>query len=156
MNLLLNLSALLLINHDYKQANKLLNEFNKSDAYYQKNMGREWLLRKEMIRSLILLELKHIDLAEKALSSIKQKYADLFLSKQYKMVLPFIKALEKFINEPQEIDFKELNSLEKKFDFQREKVFRDPRLIMFYAWLKGKYTNQKTYEVLLKEYNLLD
>ena len=119
-------------------------------------MGREWLLRKEMIRALILLELKHIDLAEKALSSIKQKYADLFLSKQYKMVLPFIKALEKFINEPQEIDFKELNSLEKEFDFQREKVFRDPRLIMFYAWLKGKYTNQKTYEVLLKEYNLLD
>ena len=63
------------------------------------------------------------------------------------MVLPFIKALEKYINEPQEIDFKELNILEKAFDFQKEKVFKDPRLIMFYAWIKGKYTNQKTYEV---------
>lgn len=156
LNLLLNLSALLLINHEYKQANKLINEFNRSDAYYQKNMGREWLLRKEMIRALILLELKHIDLGEKTLFSIKQKYADLFLSKQYKMVLPFIKALEKFINDPQEIDFKVLNILEKEFDFQKEKVFKDPRLIMFYAWIKGKYTNQKTYEVLLKEYNLLD
>ena len=71
LNLLLNLSALMLINHDYKQANKFLNEFNKSDSYYQKTMGREWLLRKEMIRALILLELKHIDLAEKTLISIK-------------------------------------------------------------------------------------
>ena len=155
-NLLLNLSALLLINHDYKQANKFLNEFNKSDSYYQKTMGREWLLRKEMIRALILLELKHIDLAEKTLISVKQKYADLFSSKQYKMVYPFIKALEKYINEPNEIDLEELKSLEKAFDFKKEKVFRDPRLIMFYAWLKGKYTNQKTYDILLKEYNLLD
>ena len=44
-----------------------------------------------------------------------------------------------------------LNILEKEFDFQKEKVFKDPRLIMFYAWIKGKYANQKTYEVLLKE-----
>ena len=73
-------------------------------------MGREWLLRKEMIRALILLELKHIDLAEKTLISIKQKYADLFSSKQYKMVYPFIKALEKYINEPNEIDLEELKA----------------------------------------------
>ena len=155
-NLLLNLSALLLVNHDYKQANKLLNEFNRSDSYYQKTMGREWLLRKEMIRALIFLELKHIDLAEKTLISIKHKYNDLFASKQYKMVFPYIKALERFINEPQTIDLEELKSLEKVFDFKREKVFKDPRLILFYAWLKGKYTNQKTYDVLLKEYKLLN
>ncbi len=119
-------------------------------------MGREWLLRKEMIRALIFLELKHIDLAEKTLISIKHKYTDLFASKQYKMVFPYIKALEKFINEPQTIDLEELKSLEKVFDFKREKVFKDPRLILFYAWLKGKYTNQKTYDVLLKEYKLLN
>ena len=156
LNLLLNLSALLLINHDYKQANKLLNQFNRSDAYYQKTMGREWQLRKEMIRALILLELKHIDLAEKTLISIKQKYADLFPSKQYKMVYPFITALEKFMNEPELINLEELKTLEKASDFQSKKVFKDPRLIMFYSWLKGKYTNQKTYDVLLNEYNLLD
>ena len=156
LNLLLNLSALLLINHDYKQANKFLNQFNRSDAYYQKTMGREWQLRKEMIRALILLELKHIDLAEKTLISIKQKYADLFPSKQYKMVYPFITALEKFMNEPELINLEELKTLEKASDFQSKKVFKDPRLIMFYSWLKGKYTNQKTYDVLLNEYNLLD
>ena len=37
------------------------------------------------------------------------------------MVYPFIKALEKYINEPNEIDLGELKSLEKAFDFQKKK-----------------------------------
>jgi hypothetical protein len=36
----------------------VINQLNKSDAYYQKNMGREWVLRKEMIRALIFIESK--------------------------------------------------------------------------------------------------
>ena len=44
---LLNLSALLLINHDYKQANKFLNEFNKSDSYYQKPWEENGYLEKK-------------------------------------------------------------------------------------------------------------
>ena len=59
------------------------------------------------------------------------------------MVDPYIKALEKYINSPEITDFKELQKVEKAFNFEKEKVFKDPRLIMFYAWLKGKYTKQK-------------
>ena len=89
LNLSLNLSALLLTNQDPKNAIKIINQFNKSDAYYQNNMGKEWLLRKEMIRTLILIELKHIDLAEKSLNAIKHKNTDLFKSKQFLMVDPY-------------------------------------------------------------------
>ena len=156
LNLSLNLSALLLTNQDPKNAIKIINQFNKSDAYYQNNMGKEWLLRKEMIRTLILIELKHIDLAEKSLNAIKHKNTDLFKSKQFLMVDPYIKALEKYINSPEITDFKELQKVEKAFDFEKEKVFKDPRLIMFYAWLKGKYTKQKTYSVLINEYESLN
>ena len=82
LNLILNLSALLLVNQDVKTANKVINQLNKSDIYYQENMGREWSLRKEMIRTLIFIDLTHIDLAEKNISSIKNKYLDLFNTKQ--------------------------------------------------------------------------
>ena len=156
LNLSLNLSALLLTNQDPKSAIKIINQFNKSDAYYINNMGREWLLRKEMIRTLLLIELKHIDLAEKSLKSIKQKNTDLFSSKQFLMVVPYIKALEKYINKPEDTDFIELQRVEKAFNFEKEKVFKDPRLIMFYAWLKGKYTKQETYSVLISEYESLN
>jgi hypothetical protein len=155
LNLLLNLSALLLVNQNIKKSNQVINKLNKSDIYYQENMGREWLLRKEMIRTLILIDLTHIDLAEKNIISIKNKYLDLFPTKQYKMVVPFIKALEKFINEPEKARIEELNYVLKELNFKKEKVFRDPRLIMFFSWLKSKYTNQKTYNILLNEYHSL-
>jgi len=155
LNLILNLSALLLVNQEVKTANKIINQLNKSDFFYQENMGREWLLRKEMIRTLILIDLTHIDLAEKNIFSIKNKYLDLFPTKQYNMVFPFIKALEKFINEPENSDLEELNSIEIVSNLKKEKVFRDPRLIMFYSWLKSKYTNKKTYQILLNEYHSL-
>ena len=152
LNLVLNLSALLLVNQNIKKSNQVINQLNKSDIYYQENMGREWLLRKEMIRTLILIDLTHIDLAEKNIISMKSKYLDLFPTKQYKMVSPFIKALEKFINEPEKAGIEELNNILKELNFKKEKVFRDPRLIMFFSWLKSKYTNKKTYDILLNEY----
>ena len=155
LNLILNLSALLLVNQDVKTANKVINQLNKSDIYYQENMGREWSLRKEMIRTLIFIDLTHIDLAEKNISSIKNKYLDLFTTKQYKMVVPFLKALEKFINEPENADLGALNNIENLSNFKKEKVFRDPRLIMFYSWLKSKYTKKNTYKILLNEYHSL-
>ena len=87
LNLVLNLSALLLVNQEIKSANKVINQLNKSDIFYQENMGREWLLRKEMIRTLILIDLTHVDLAEKNIISMKQKYLDLFPTKQYNICL---------------------------------------------------------------------
>ena len=155
LNLVLNLSALLLVNQNIKKSNQVINQLNKSDVYYQENMGREWLLRKEMIRTLILIDLTHIDLAEKNINSIKNKYLDLFPTKQYNMVYPFIKSLEKFINEPEKADKEELNNILKESNFKKEKVFSDPRLIMFFSWLKSKYTKKNTYQILLNEYHSL-
>jgi hypothetical protein len=155
LNLVLNLSGLLLVNQEIKTANKVINQLNKSDIFYQENMGREWLLRKEMIRTLILIDLTHVDLAEKNIISMKHKYLDLFPTKQYNMVYPFIKSLEKFINEPEKADKEELNNLLKESNFKKEKVFRDPRLIMFFSWLKSKYTKKNTYQILLNEYHSL-
>ena len=48
------------------------------------------------------------------------------------MVVPFIKALEKFINEPEKAHKEELNKILKELNFKKKKVFRDPRLIMFF------------------------
>ena len=68
----MNLSALLLVNQDVKTANKVINQLNKSDIYYQENM-REWSLRKND-KNTDFIDLTHIDLAEKNISSIKNKY----------------------------------------------------------------------------------
>ena len=73
LNLSLNLAAYHILEQNLKIANRIINEFNKSESYYQKNMGKEWVLRKQMIKSIILIDLKHIDLAEKVIKGIKTK-----------------------------------------------------------------------------------
>ena len=49
LNLSLNLAAFLITKGSYSKAVKILNFMSEPDSYYQKEMGREWLVRKEMI-----------------------------------------------------------------------------------------------------------
>ena len=44
-------------------------------------------------------------------------------------------------------------NFENKINLQKEKVFRDPRLIIFYAWIKAKYLKKDTYTVLVEEFD---
>ena len=55
---------------------------------------------REMIRAVVQLELKNIDIAEQILFNIESNHKELF-SKQYMMVAPFIQALKLFINTPE-------------------------------------------------------
>jgi hypothetical protein len=155
LNLSLNLAAYYCVSRDLKKSIKLLNEFNQSATYYQRNMGKEWLLRKEIIRSIVLIDLQHIDLAEKTLLGIKNQHADLMSKKQYKMVKPFIAAVEKYIDSPNEVNKEYLEKIESLINLKKEKVFKDPRLIIFYAWLSSKFSRKKAYDILLNEYHKL-
>ena len=46
-NLKLNQAAYHCLVREFKLSNKILLVFNKSDGYYQKTMGREWVIRKK-------------------------------------------------------------------------------------------------------------
>ncbi len=157
LNLSLNLAAYHILQQNLKIANRIINEFNKSESYYQKNMGKEWVLRKQMIKSIILIDLKHIDLAEKVIKGIKTNYKDLFEKRQYKMVKPFILAVEKYIASPHEVKLKLLEEIEQVINLNKNKVFKDPRLIIFYAWLRSKFIkNTDIYSILKEEYQKLN
>jgi hypothetical protein len=151
-NLKLNQAAFHCIISEFKSANKILLEFNKSDGYYQKNMGREWVIRKEMIRAIVQLELSNIDIAENIILSIESKHKELFQKKQFMLVKPFISAMKFYINNPEKATEKTLNQIENEGGLDKHKMFRDPRLIVFYAWLKGKFNNRDSSMTLMEEF----
>ena len=155
LNLKLNQAAFLCLNNEFKSSNRKLIEFNKANSYYQKSMGREWIIRKEMIRAVVQLELKNIDIAEQIIFNIESNHKELFQKKQYMMVAPFIQALKLFINTPEKANKTSLDIIEQEGGLIKDRMFRDPRLIIFYSWLKGKYTNQPSSEVLIKEFSAL-
>ena len=87
--------------------------------------------------------------------NIESNHKELFQKKQYMMVAPFIQALKLFINTPEKANKTSLDIIEQEGGLIKDRMIRDPRLIIFYSWLKGKYTNQPSSEVLIKEFSAL-
>jgi hypothetical protein len=152
LNLTLNLAAFLITEGSYSKAVKILNFMFEPDTYYQKEMGREWLIRKDMIMAIAQTSLGNIDNSLRIMKSIEDKHKDMLSINQYSMVIPFIELLKLYINNPHEVNLKVLNNFEKKINLKKEKVFKDPRLIIFYAWIKSKYLKKDAYAVLIEEF----
>jgi hypothetical protein len=155
LNMSLNLVAYYCVDKSYKKANKILIYMNQSDAFYQRHMGREWLIRKELIRALIQVEIGNIEMAINILESLKKKHADMFAAEQYGMVVFYINTFLTFLKEPFQTSEKEILKMEAQTNFQKDNLFDDPKLLSFYVWLKSKITKQDLYELLKKEYQIL-
>ena len=152
LNLSLNQAGYLIIVGDYSKAAKIFNYMSEPNSFYQKEMGREWLVRKEMILCIVQTSLGNTDLSLKILSSIEKKHTEMLKVEQYSMVNHFISLIRNFINKPHESNIDDLIEFENNIALNKDKVFRDPRLIIFYAWLRSQYVNQDAYEILIEEY----
>jgi len=156
LNLSLNLSGYLITVGAYSKAIKILNFMSESDKYYQKEMGREWLIRKEMILAIVQASLGNTEFSLKIMRGIEVKHKDMLEADQYGMVEHFIDAIRTYIKNPYEADQKILSEFEKKINLRKEKVFRDPRLIIFYAWMRSRYAKKEAYEILMEEYKNIE
>ena len=155
LNLSLNLAGFYCISQNYKKANQIILNLNQSAEFYLKTMGKEWVLRKDMLKVIIMIELGHVDLADKLIKTIKNDNDTMMEKKQYKMVKPFIVLINKYLASPFEVNTSFLKEVEQAAKLDKQKTFQDPRLIIYYAWLKSKFSNKKVYDVLKQEYKQL-
>ncbi len=156
LNLSLNLVAYYCTKGDYSKANKIILYMNESDHYYQKKMGREWLIRKELIRTLVQIELGNIEISIKILQGIKKKHEDMLITNQYAMVFHYINIMLEYLKDPFKVSGKTLKQMEEKVKFRKDKLFDDPKLLSFYVWLKSKILKKNLYQLLQEEYRLLE
>ncbi len=150
LNVHLNLSTYYVQQAQYHSSVTVFRNVQHSDAWLSKIMGREWVLKKNIIECINQFDLGHSDLVESRLKSIQKNFQDLFSIPVYKRVQVFL-ALVKKLNEHPEIAttkaFKE--EVERSFTFI-EAEREDIQAMTFYGWLKGKMENRKYYEVLLE------
>ena len=156
LNLSLNLSGYYIIVGDYSKATKILNFMSESDKYYQKEMGREWLIRKEMILAIVQTSLGNTEYSLKIMRGIEVKHKDMLEAEQYGMVKHFIDTVRTYIKTPYEADQNALLKFENKIELNKERTFRDPRLIIFYAWMRSRYVKKDAYEILMEEYKRIE
>ena len=129
---------------------------NKSASYYQKKMGREWLLRKEMIRVIAQTEIGNIESSIAILKSIKAQHKDMLELSEYRLVVYFVDLLLGYLNDPYSMKESMLDEVFLELSLEKKRIFEDPKLLAFYSWLKSKISKKKLYSVLLQEYNSIN
>ena len=77
-------------------------------------------------------------------------------AEQYGMVKHFIDTVRTYIKTPYEANQNALLEFENKIALNKEKTFRDPRLIIFYAWMRSRYVKKDAYDILMEEYKRIE
>lgn len=145
-NSLINMGIYQFLNGDAKSALKQLASFDHTDNWFEKILGTEWVMKKQLMEILLFAELQHLDLYEARTKAFTRKYNEFQQHPIYSRVFGFIKAVDLIHNAgASQPDFEKI---------KKHIVFLDPneedlQAMVFYAWLKAKATKKGFYETLL-------
>jgi len=134
---------------DVMGAQKLINKFYRTDAYYEQVAGQAWILNKRFLEIIIHLELGDVDQAESRIISLTRKYHDQFKSLQNTQIVPFISLLKKYIQNPGIVQSKEFETIVEQTIPWKEQSEEDIIMMSFYAWLKSKMNGEPLYQTTL-------
>jgi hypothetical protein len=145
LDLKLTLVVALFFKNNYKEALKTLQDFYHSDYWYIEKMGYVWVIQKNLIEILLLIELDYMDLVESRLNSFKRKYTVHLQEHNEHVVLGFLKLMTSYYYKTEDIyseTFK--NKVDNLLDVKRKDT--DVFTISFYAWIKAKIDKTEVYK----------
>ncbi|MFT4600840.1 MAG: hypothetical protein ACI857_001017 [Arenicella sp.] len=146
----LNLAVYYFEKEDYKQANQTLINMGHTDMWLEKNMGKEWRLKKHIIEAIFQYELGHTDLAFDRVLSIERGFSILLKSDKYSKVAVFLNVIKQFMNNPAIAKTENFfEKIEGSFEWVGAE-YEDLQEMSYYSWLKSKMQSRKFYDVLLE------
>tara|TARA_B110000037_G_scaffold33143_2_gene40016 strand:- start:135 stop:521 length:387 start_codon:yes stop_codon:yes gene_type:complete len=120
----------------------------RTDNSFEKNMGVEWRIKKNMIDVIYQYELGRTEIALDRILSIERIHKNLLRTNQYSRISVFLGLVKRIIKNPLIEDEEEFfNRVESPFVWI-EMEQEDLQAVSYYAWLKSKLTKQKFYDVL--------
>ncbi|MGJ8683877.1 MAG: hypothetical protein ACSHWW_04600 [Nonlabens sp.] len=135
---------------DYLKCSSIMRDLSHSNDFYEKRAGFIWVIKRNIIEILILIERNQPDLVESRMRSFNKKYKKRLLDKNEIRVLAYLKLLRKYYDAPHEVTTEAFfNTVEKSFNWigvEREDIF----VMTFYAWLKAKMQSRPLYEITLE------
>ncbi len=149
LNILLNLALYYFQNNDAESALDILLSNYHTDHWCAKVVGKEWVLKKNLMEAILHYELANPDMAITRIRTIERNLGDILSQKPYERVKVFIGLVKQVISKP---DIVSQQSFEDKIEYSFEWLpmeEEDIQAMSFYAWLKSKITKKDYYEVLL-------
>ncbi len=121
-----------------------------SEKSQEREMGREWVLKKYLSELILQMELGNEDLVLKQIKMIEKQYGDLLLTEEYSKGKIFLGVVEKMIHQPALFQQPEIyDQIRQQFPIKTAEK-EDLQEMSFYAWLKARLLDQNYYEVLLE------
>jgi len=152
LDLKLTLVVALFLQKKFKEAFQIYLDFHHSDDWYSKKIGFIWVIQKNLIEILLLMELDHFDLVESRIKSFKKKHRYHLIAHKESRVLDFLNLSTTYYYKTENIhstEFKDKVNALLKIKSKEEDVFT----ISFYAWLKSKIELTDIYKTCINLIN---
>lgn len=134
----------------FQETYNIIKKLQHTDAWYQKKQGWVWVIKKNMVEILTLIELNKLDLVLLRLSSFKNRFSKQLKVKGETRVLVFINLISEVYENPTIVSSSSFrDKIENSFQWkgtQKEDIF----VMSFYAWLKSKMEAKKMYDVTIQ------
>lgn len=141
---------------EFAKAYGYFKKLNRTDNWYEKKMGWIWVLKKNIIEILLLIELDKLDMVLIRLQRFSRNFNKRLDEIGEQRVLVFMDFVKTYYENPTiavSDEFKE--QVEGSFNWigrEQEDIF----VMSFYAWLKSKMENRNLYEVTLELVRVTD
>ncbi len=150
-NLILCLAIFHFQIHDFKATMAIFKKFNHTDAWYEKRLGIDWCIKKNLIEILLHIELQNIEYALSRIISFKRRYSN-YLQKHLAFI-NYLKFVERYINTPELINDSSFNKVIANAYNNEFSEFKDIFIISFYAWIKAKTLEKPLSKITLEMIN---
>lgn len=157
LNIQLSLCVYYFNQSRFKEANAVIQQIGHSANWLEKKMGKEWVLKMNLIDIIVQYEIGNIDIVLNRIRSFERNFSSFTEHPIYKRAFIFIELIKVFIDTPEAIDTEEFKKeISKKIIDNKPQEQEDLQAMAFYCWIKSKVIKQDYYSVLLDIANYSD
>ena len=150
IKLQLNLSIYYFMAGELAKTIKTGMSFAHSDKWFEKNIGREWVFKKQIMEVIVQVELDNHEIALNRIRALERASTGLFNHPLYSRAKSFLEIIKKMIIDPLNFRNEDTQKKIEKYLVVVPEEKEDLQAMTFYAWLKAKFQNRNYYEVLLE------
>ena len=133
----------------FSEAYERISDWNRTDSFYEKQLGAEWVVNKNLLELILKIELNDTVDLEAKIISLRRKYGAQYKSNNEQQFISFLGVLKIYGQNKLVANTKPFKSkVEKSMNWkslQNDNLF----LQSFYLWLKAKIEGTELYTTIL-------
>ncbi|MCR9173687.1 MAG: hypothetical protein NXI10_14390 [bacterium] len=134
----------------YNEARTILKKHYRTDSYYKRIAGLEWLVNKRFLEIVLQVELGNLDFAYGQIDNFLRQQKDFFSDPANEQIKPFLKVFKQYLNQPNIIHTDAFHQQIERTIPWKEAREEDIFFMSVYGWFKAKMLNEKVYNTTLE------